>query len=251
VIKGWLEGGVTGRLLTMDRAEALNAFNNEMMDELCEAFLAATTDDQVRVVVLTGAGRAFSAGADLKAMGTVTEPVRHGLNGLLNAIIDCPKPVIVAANGLGAGIGTTILGLGDMSFVAEDARFRCPFSALGLTAEAGSTYTFPRLMGYQRAAWVLLSSEWITAAECVDFGLALASFPAVSFMPEVLKKAATLAALPMASLIQTKALLMEPRRAALKQAVIEEGKGLARLSGGPANREAVAAFLEKRQPDFS
>lgn len=238
-------------VITMDRAEALNAFNNDMMDELCEAFLAATIDDQVRVVVLTGAGRAFSAGADLKAMGAVTTPARHGLNGLLNAIIDCPKPVIMAANGLGAGIGTTILGLGDMSFVAQGAKFRCPFSALGLTAEAGSTYTFPRLMGYQRAAWVLLSSEWLTAAECVEFGLAMASFPTEVFMSEVMSKAATLAALPLESLMQTKALLMAPRRAALKQAVIEEGEGLARLSGGPANREAIAAFLEKRAPDFS
>ena len=157
----------------------------------------------------------------------------------------------MAANGLGACIGTTILGLGDMSFVAQGARFRCPFSALGLTAEAGSTYTFPRLMGYQRAAWVLLSSEWLTAAECVEFGLAMASFPTEVFMSEVMSKAATLAALPLESLMQTKALLMAPRRAALKQAVIEEGEGLARLSGGPANREAIAAFLEKRAPDFS
>jgi len=236
--------------ITMDRAEALNAFNNDMMDELCEAFLAAFDDDLVRVVVLTGAGRAFSAGADLKTMGTVTAPARHGLNGLLNAIIDCPKPVIVAANGLGAGIGTTILGLGDMSFVAEGARFRCPFSALGLTAEAGSSYTFPRLMGYQRAAWVLMSSEWITAEECVEYGLAMASFPADIFMSKVMERAKTLAELPLVSLMQTKALLMAPRRAELKQAVLEEGKGLARLSGGPANREAIAAFREKRAPNF-
>ena len=136
--------------VTMDRPDALNAFNNQMMDDLCEAFLAVEADDTAKVLVLTGAGRAFTAGADLKAMATGQAPAKHGLDGMLEAIIAFSKPFIVAANGVGAGIGCTICGLADMTFMSASARFRCPFSALGLTAEAASTYTFTRLMGCLR-----------------------------------------------------------------------------------------------------
>ncbi len=239
------------RIVTLNRADALNAFSLEVMDALCEEFLAAATDDDVRVLVLTGAGRAFSAGADLKAKAAGEAPAKHGLQGLLDAIIDFPKPFIVAANGLGVGIGCTILGLADMSFVAESSRFRCPFSALGLTAEASSTYTFSRLLGHQKASWILLSSEWVSAKDCVDAGLAMKSYPDEGFLASVMDHANTLARLPIASLLQTKALMMAPHRAQMKQAVLDENAALAKLSGGPANREAIAAFMEKRDPDFS
>ncbi|MFP6807902.1 MAG: enoyl-CoA hydratase-related protein [Pseudomonadales bacterium] len=235
-------------VITMDRPDALNAFNADMMDELCSAFLAAADNDEIKVVVLTGAGRAFSAGADLKSGSVASATGGHNLEDLLFSIIDLPKPFIVAANGLGVGIGCTILGLADMAYISEEARFRCPFSALGLTAEASSTYTFTRLMGHQRASWILLSSEWITSNECVEAGLALESFPADVFMNEVMKRANTLSALPISSLRQTKELIVGPQRAAMKAAVIAENKGLAELRGSPANLEALKAFMEKREP---
>ncbi len=235
--------------ITMDRPAALNAFNAQMFDDLCDAFLAAAADEKVKVAVLTGAGRAFSAGADLKA-GRGGES-RHGLEGLLFALIDFPKPLIVAANGVGAGIGCTIFGLSDMTYVAESSRFRCPFSALGLTAEASSTYTFPRMLGHQRASWILLSSQWISARECVDAGLALEVFADDEFMDKVIEKATILAKLPLASLIKTKELLRAPHRQAMRDAVLTENIGLNELVGGPANVEAIKAFADKREPDFS
>jgi enoyl-CoA hydratase/carnithine racemase len=238
-------------LVTMDRPDALNAFNPQMMDDLCDVFLDAAADDNVKVLVLTGAGRAFSAGADLKAKAMPQATPRHGLQGLLFSIIDFPKPFIAAVNGLGVGIGCTICGLSDLTFIAESARLRCPFTALGLTAEAASTYTFTRLMGHQRANWTLLSSEWISAPECVEAGLALASFPDESFMDEVMQRANTLAVLPLQSVMQTKELIIGPQREAMKAAVIAENEGLAGLTGGPANIEAMTAFMEKREPDFS
>ncbi len=237
--------------VTMDRPDALNAFSSQMMDELCEAFLAAAEDDAVKVVVLTGAGRAFSAGADLKAMGTPQDPPKHGLTGLLHSIIDFPKPLIVAANGLGVGIGCTILGLADIALVSSASRFRCPFSALGLTAEASSTYTFGRLLGHQRASWILLSAEWVSAEEAVSAGLALEVIPEENFMESVMIRADKLAALPLVSLKQTKELIVGPQREAMKAAVERENVGLANLGGGPANREALTAFMEKRDPNFS
>ncbi|MDA0790666.1 MAG: enoyl-CoA hydratase/isomerase family protein [Proteobacteria bacterium] len=239
------------RLVTLNRPDALNAFSLKVMDALCEEFMAAAKDDSVKVLVLTGAGRAFSAGADLKAKAAGEPPAKHGLQGLLDSIIEFPKPFIIAANGLGVGIGCTILGLADMAFVAESSRFRCPFSALGITAEASSTYTFSRLVGHQQASWILLSSEWISSKDCVDAGLAIKSYPDDGFLDSVMEHARTLARLPMASLLQTKALILAPHREQMKQAVLDENAALATLSGGPANREAVGAFMEKRDPDFS
>jgi enoyl-CoA hydratase/carnithine racemase len=244
------EGGI--RLITMNRPEALNAFSNRLMDELTEAFQAASGDDDIRVVVLTGAGRAFSAGADLTEMGQpASEPPRHGFAGLLDALIDFPKPFIVAVNGLGAGIGATICGLADFCIMAERARLRCPFSALGLTAEAGSTYLFPRLMGRQQASWFLLAAEWMNADECLESGLVMEVLPDDELMSGAMARARTLAALPLASLMTTKKLIMDPLREQIRASAKAENEGLAGLVGGPANREALAAFREKRDPDFS
>ena len=237
--------------ITLDRPDALNAFNSQMMHDLCMAFLQATEDETAKVIVLTGAGRAFSAGADLKSMGGTPDPDKKTLNEMLVAIIDCPKPFLIAANGLGVGIGMTILGLADLVIVAESAKFKAPFSSLGLTAEAASTYTFSRLMGHQQAAWVLLSSEWFSANQIVDMGLAAEVVPDDDVLDRTYEKARVLANLPLASLVQTKTLMQQHHRPAMKQAIIDEGKGLAALAGGQANREAIKAFLEKRQADFS
>jgi enoyl-CoA hydratase/carnithine racemase len=114
-------------LITLNRPEALNAFSNQLMDDLTEALLAATADAGIRVAVITGAGRAFSAGADLLEMGRNSSPPVHGFAGLLDALIDFPKPLLLAVNGLGVGIGATICGLADITVMARSARLRCPF----------------------------------------------------------------------------------------------------------------------------
>lgn len=242
-----------GRVLIaeMSRPDALNAFSTELMDDLADVFLAAAGDDAVSVLVLTGAGRAFSAGADLKEMAQAGRPdPRHGWPGLLTAMIEFPKPFIVAINGVGAGVGATIAGLADLVLIAEGARLRCPFSELGLTAEAGSTLTFPRLMGRQRALWFLWSSEWWTAEECVEAGLALELCAPGDLMARTMEYATKLAALPVASLVTTKELVVGAERDALRAATQRENAALARLIGGPANREALAAFAERRPPNF-
>lgn len=246
------------RVVTLDRPDALNAFNGQMFEDLADAFLGAAADDGVRVLLLTGAGRAFTAGADLTEMGRApgsdggppANPT-HGLQGMLDAIIDFPKPFVLAINGVGVGIGATIAGLADLTYMADGSRLRCPFSALGLTAEAASTYTFPRLLGHQRASWFLLAGEWMSAEECVAAGLAVECCPPEGLMGLALGRAFTLADLPLDSLVATKDLIVGPQRDQLKAAVRAENEALGRLVGGPANQEAVAAFREKRDPDFS
>lgn len=239
------------RIIELNRPEALNALNGQMTDDLADAFLAAGDDPTVKVVLMTGAGKAFWAGADLKEMRQKTHVPKHGFGSMINIIIDFPKPFIVAVNGVGVGIGATICGLADLVYMSDEARLRAPFSALGLTAEAASTFSFPRLLGRQRASWFLLSAEWMSAEACVAAGLAIEALPASELLPTAMKRAQTLGALPVASLAMTKALMMAPVRHHLKAAVRAENQGLAELSDGPANREALAAFREKRDPDFS
>ncbi|MEZ5219247.1 MAG: enoyl-CoA hydratase/isomerase family protein [Ilumatobacteraceae bacterium] len=243
-----LDDGVL--VVTLDRPEALNAFSMQMMDELCETFLAAAADPSVRVLVLTGSGRAFCAGADLKEMGTGVVS-RHGLDGFMDSIIDFPKPYLLAVNGLGVGIGCTLVGVADLAFIADGARLRCPFTSLGLSAEAASTYTFPLLMGHQRAFWMLQSSEWFSAEQVVAAGLAFEVCAPEHLMTRTMEHARTLAALPTDSLAANKRLLMGARREGLRDAVRRENEQLAVLAGGPANREALRAFAERRPPDFT
>ena len=238
------------RTLTLNRPEKLNAFNDAQFDALADAVNEAGTDDTVKVIVLTGAGRAFSAGADLSG-DRFGKNIRYGFPGCVDVLIDLEKPLLLAINGLGVGIGATIVGLADAAFMAESALLRCPFSALGLTAESCSTYTFPMLMGRHKASWFLLSAEWLSAQQCAEAGLIAEVLPDNGFLSAVQGKAAALAKLPMASLRQTKELIMAPHRDAMRVAAKAENEGLANLRGGPANLEAVTAFTEKRDPDFS
>jgi enoyl-CoA hydratase/carnithine racemase len=238
------------RTLTFNRPEALNAFNDLMRDEVTSAILNAAADDTVKILVITGTGRAFSAGMDLNPGDDAYES-RYSLADMFDAFLDFPKPIILAINGIGVGFGCTIAGLADMVFMANNARLRAPFSSLGLTAEAGSTITFPQLIGYQKAFWTLLSSEWISAEESKNSGLAFETTDPDDLMKVVYTHAGILATQPLVSLITTKDLLMNPRREALREAYKRENSKLFALMGGPANLEAIIAFKENREPDFS
>ncbi len=238
-------------MLTLERPEVLNAFNTEQFEILAKTLTEAGEDSATKVVVLTGAGRAFSAGADLTENRPPREDLQYGFQGCIDVLINFRKPLILAINGVGVGIGATICGLADLVFMAESARLRCPFSALGLTAEACSTYTFPRLMGPQAAANFLLGAGWLSASQCKASGLALEVFPNEGFLDRVMQEAENLASLPLISLLQTKALMMAPHIEAMKAANIAENEALLGLRGGPANVEAVSAFREKREPNFS
>jgi enoyl-CoA hydratase/carnithine racemase len=243
------------RILTLDRPEALNAFNEALYDATCEALIDAAADPGVAVVVITGAGRAFSAGTDLMEMaqrnaGGFTGG-KHGFPGMVDQLAAFPKPLILAINGLGLGIGATVIGFADLVFMSSDARIKCPFTALGVAPEAASSYTFPALIGRQRAAWVLLSSEWIGAAECVELGLAFKAVAPEKLMAETLRHAKVLAAKSVASLVESKKVLLDAVGDRIAEARARENKAFQTLLGGPANREALTAFAERREPDFT
>jgi enoyl-CoA hydratase/carnithine racemase len=244
------------RVLTLDRPEALNAFNEALYDALTDALAAALDDPSVAVVVLTGEGRAFCAGTDLLEMAQRTTdpafvPGRHGFPGLIDGLIAFEKPLVLAINGLGLGIGATIIGHSDLVFMSSTARLRCPFTDLAVAPEAASSYTFPMLLGRQRAAWALLSSEWLSADECLDLGLVFKVCQPDDLLPATMSHARLLASKPISSLRATKRLMTAHHAEAIAAARNAEDAAFQVLMAGPANKEALAAFAEKRAPDFT
>jgi len=238
------------RLLTLDRPDALNAFNQQLYLDLAGAFDGAAVDDAISVVVLTGNGRAFSAGNDLVEMaaqvsGAADRPGARGFPTLMDSVVNFPKPFICAVNGLALGIGATILGHCDLAFMSTEARIKCPFSSLGVAPEAASSYTFPTIMGRQKASWVLMSSKWFSAEECVEMGLAISVHEPGELIEVAMAHAAELADLPLVSLMATKRLVAGPHLEAIAEARSSEDAAFAELMGGPANLAALRAFAEK------
>jgi enoyl-CoA hydratase/carnithine racemase len=176
---------------------------------------------------------------------------RHGFAGLVDQLAGFPKPLLCAVNGLAVGVGATMLGLADLVFMSTDARVRCPFTSLGVAPEAASSFTFPRLLGRQRATWLLMSSEWVGAADCQALGLAWKVCPPDQLMPETMRHAEVLASKPISSLVETKQAIVAPWRREIDDARRREGEAFGRLLGGPANVEALAAFAERREPNFA
>jgi len=243
------------RTLTLDRPEARNAFSEAMYDDAADALIAAATDDGIAVVIITGAGEAFSAGADLGEMAARNSGQfvngRHGFLGFVDRLIDFPKPLLAAVNGLAVGIGATLLGFADLVFMSSTARLRCPFTRLGVAPEAASSVTFPRLLGRQNAMWALLSSEWLSADECLQMGMAFRVCAPDELIAVTMRHAAVLAAKPINSLVESKRVVVEPLKAELQAARLRENAAFAVLMGGPANVEALTAFAQRREPDFT
>jgi enoyl-CoA hydratase/carnithine racemase len=241
------------RTLVLDRPEALNAFNEELYHAIATALGDAAEDPEVAVVLLTGAGRAFSAGNDLKEMAariadaSLTTEGSH-FSTMISALTELPKPLICAVNGLGLGIGTTILGYADLVFMSSTARLKCPFTSLGVAPEAASSYLLPQLIGRQNAAWMLLSSEWIDAAEAHRMGIAWKVCEPDELLPEARRHAEILAARSIPSLIAVKQTMAEPYRAGIAAATERENAHFQELLGGAANAAALAEFTGQGKP---
>ncbi|QLL05189.1 enoyl-CoA hydratase/isomerase family protein [Mycobacterium vicinigordonae] len=240
------------RTLTLNRPEALNAFNEALYDATTQALYDAADDPEVAVVLLTGAGRGFSAGTDLAEMqARITDPDfqegKYGFRGLIEALAAFPKPFICAVNGVGLGIGTTILGYADLVFMSSSARLKCPFTSLGVAPEAASSYLLPLLLGRQNAAWLLMSSEWVDATEALRMGLAWRVCEPQDLLPDARRHANILASRPIPSLLAVKHTMMEPLRAEIAAATARENAHFAELMGAQANAAALADFSGRKR----
>jgi enoyl-CoA hydratase/carnithine racemase len=239
------------RTLTLDRPDVLNAFNEALYEATADAIRAAAADAEVAVVLLTGNGRAFSAGNDLKEMqARITDPAMADagshFSSMIEALAGFPKPLICAVNGLGVGIGATILGYADLVFMSSEARLKCPFTSLGVAPEAASSYLLPQLVGRQNAAWLLMSSEWVSAEEAVRMGLVWRVCAPDELLPEARRHAEILAARPIPSLMAVKQTIAEPYLPGIAAATERENRHFAELMGAAANADALAAFTDKR-----
>jgi enoyl-CoA hydratase/carnithine racemase len=242
------------RVLTLNRPQAKNAFNDDLYDAARDALIAAAEDPQVAVVVLTGAEGAFSAGQDLSEMGKARTPEDAQSTGFMpfvDVLQSFPKPLIAAVNGVAVGIGVTLLLHCDLVFVAEGARLRAPFVSLGIATEAGSSALFPDRVGWQNTAHLLFTASFVGGTEAVEMGLAWRAYPDETLLDEALAYAEQIASMPVAILMENKQLLLETRLPRVKDARPREEAALARVVGSPANVEAISAFMQKRAPDFS
>ena len=221
------------RLLRLNRPERLNAFDSPLYRSLAGALDAARADDTVKVVVLTGAGRAFSAGQDLDEMARLAagEQVDSGFPVLLDALGAFDKPLVAAVNGPAVGIGFTLLPHCDLVLVSETARFRTPFAEMGVPPEAASSLLFPARMGWQRAAEVLFTSPWLSADEAVECGVALRAVPADELVPEALALATAIAAAPLVALRAIKATMLAGRADAVAADRAREEAAFAEVLG--------------------
>ncbi len=221
------------RTITLNRPEALNAFDTALYRAAGAAIDAARADDDVKVVVITGAGRAFSAGQDLKELERIAsgEAYESGFPALLDALCEFDKPLVAAVNGVAVGIGFTMLAHCDLVVVADGARLRTPFAEMGVAPEAASSWLFPQRMGWQRAAHILLTSEWIDAAQAVEFGIALERRPGDEVLPRAHALAAEIATAPLASLRAIKTTMRDGQREAILAARAREDAAFAALLG--------------------
>jgi enoyl-CoA hydratase/carnithine racemase len=157
----------------------------------------------------------------------------------------------MAVNGVALGAGTTFLGYADLVFMSTEARLKCPFTDLAVVPELGSSFLLPQLVGRQNAAWLLLSSEWVSAEEAKEMGLVWKVCPPDELMSVARAHAEVLASKPISSLAAIKDTMWAPLREELAAAQQREVSHFQRLLGGPANAEALAAFAEGRAPDFT
>jgi 2-(1,2-epoxy-1,2-dihydrophenyl)acetyl-CoA isomerase len=243
--------------ITLNRPEVLNAFNDQMAEELLAALKLAERDGAVRCLVLTGAGRGFCAGQDLAALRDRPETIsfRQHLLRTFNPIVAKLRavevPVIGQINGAAAGAGFGLALACDLRYAAEGAKFRMAFGGIGLAPDSGTSFFLPRLVGYARAFELAATNAPLGAQAALELGLVNSLFPADQLGDEVRGIALRLAQAPTKALGLTKRAMNRAFDLTLDEALDYEAH-LQEIAGRTADhREGVAAFLAKRAPNFT
>ena len=244
--------------LVMNRPDRLNALNNELATGLRDAFARLGENDSVRVVVLTGAGRAFCAGGDLGAIGKGRETkdtaqldpiLRAGMAAVLK-MRTIPQPVIAAVNGPAAGAGMNIALAADIRIAAEEATFGQNFAKVGLFPDYGGTFFLPELVGPSKAAELFYTGDMIDAKTALELGLVNRVVPAASLAAEVRAYAQKLAQGPPIPMRAVKKVLFADKKAELEKALEAEVQHQLKCYLSDDCKEGIQAFFEKRAPKF-
>ena len=238
-------------VLTLNRPEKLNAITGELLDALYAALKEGEEDREVRALLLTGAGRAFSAGQDLTGFGDRKPDYEAHLrryNRVVEALSGLEKPLVVAVNGVAAGAGMSLALWGDLRLAAVGASFTTAFVRIGLVPDSGLSFLLPRLVGLAKAQELLLLSPRLSAEEALALGLVHRVVPAEKLMEEALSLAKELAQGPTRAYALTKKLLLETYRLSLTEALALEAVLQGQAGQTQDHEEGVRAFREKRPP---
>lgn len=242
------------RIIRIARPEKKNALTRAMYAGMAEALRGAAAAPAVRAVLITGGTECFTSGndvGDFKARGEQQAEVPSPAREFLTALRECPKPVVAAVAGYAVGIGTTLLLHCDFVYAAENAVFRMPFVDLGLCPEGGSSLLVPQRGGQLLANELLMLGDAFAPDTALRAGIVNAVVPVAELIATAERVARRLAAKPPTALAATKRLLRQAEQARLTAHMTEEFARFSALLRGPEAAEAVAAFQEKRKPDFS
>jgi 2-(1,2-epoxy-1,2-dihydrophenyl)acetyl-CoA isomerase len=240
-------------VVTISRPDNMNAFTTELSMDLQLELERAHHDDAVRAVVLTGEGRCFSAGADLKS-GFEGRPVsgklQHEYRPVITEVMTMPKPVIAAVNGSAAGIGMSLALSCDLMLMSDDAFLLSPFTTISLLPDGGLNWLLVKQLGYRRAFQLSIESERIAAGRCVELGLANRAVPASELQSNALEWATALSKRAPLSIAATKKAMRLAENSDWASVYNLEAECQQQLAGCADNVEGVQAFFEKRPPEF-
>ena len=251
------EGAVA--VVTLNRPDRLNAFNNDMTTRLSAAFAEIARDGAARAVLVTGAGRGFCAGQDLSERAVapgkgervdVGASIETRFNPLIRAMRALPKPIVVAVNGVAAGAGANFALAGDVTFAAKSASFIQSFVKIGLIPDCGGTWFLPHHLGPARAMALALTAEPLPAEKAADWGLIWKCVDDAALIGEAMGFAERLAAFSPSALAAIKQAVHGAAARSLDEALDHERDAQRELGYGEDFAEGVAAFLEKRAPKF-
>ncbi|AIG79680.1 enoyl-CoA hydratase [Amycolatopsis japonica] len=246
------------RTFTLNRPQAYNSLTVELKELLLAGLTEAAADDSVRAVVLTGSGKAFCAGQDLKehvGLLQAGDPaplhtVKEHYNPIVKTIVGMPKPVIAAVNGPAAGAGAAFAYASDLRIAATSANFLMAFANVGLGPDSGASWTLQRLIGLGRAAELMLMARTVDSAEALALGLVGEVVPDEELAARAQKVAAKLAAGPTVAYAKIKNVLAVAAESSLEEALDAEDAAQSALGATADHTEAVEAFVGKRKPNF-
>ncbi|MBT5263716.1 MAG: enoyl-CoA hydratase [Rhodospirillaceae bacterium] len=243
--------------ITMNRPEAGNALNDAMGKELLDVAIRCSEDQDVRAVLLTGAGKNFGFGGDLKHFSDNKDTIGHVLkelttyfHGAVARFQHMEAPLVVAVNGMAAGAGFSKALIGDIVIAGESAQFKMAYTAAGLIPDGTSTYYLPRMVGLRRAQELMITNRTLSAAEALDWGVVTTVVPDAALMDEANALATRLAAGPTKAYGMVKRLLSRTFEQTLETQMEDESRMIAAAAKSEDGREGLDAFLNKRKPVF-
>jgi 2-(1,2-epoxy-1,2-dihydrophenyl)acetyl-CoA isomerase len=242
--------------ITVDRPEKNNSMDAQTAREMHEAAIGLVEDDAIRCIVLTGTGKTFHTGADLGMLsfdgsdGALLREVANDLHAMVSTLHRAPKPVVCGVNGVTAGGGIGPALCGDIVLMAESARFQFAYLAIALSADGGSSYFLPRLVGLRKAQEIAFRNESVGSEEAEEIGLVTEVVPDVEFEEALAEEAEALANGPTLAHAGTKALLRTSLDRQLSEQMEEEAETIVGLTETEDYVRGVEAFFEKEEPEF-